>query len=108
VSPSPARRRKVERKRHQDIAHRRAVASRYAARATDAVCLLQDHDGPRSRLGRDLRSVPAVKNPVQPPVYRATTKVEVIPGADKPLDENALGNPIQRGFISGIDSMIAW
>jgi mono/diheme cytochrome c family protein len=45
-----------------------------------------------------LRSVPAVKNSVQPPVYRATAKVEVIPGADKPLDESALRNPVQRGF----------
>jgi mono/diheme cytochrome c family protein len=45
-----------------------------------------------------LRSVPAVKNSVQPPVYRAATKVEVIPGADKPLDESALRNPVQRGF----------
>jgi len=45
-----------------------------------------------------LRSIPAVKNSVQPPVYRAAAKVEVIPGADKPLDEGALRNPIQRGF----------
>jgi mono/diheme cytochrome c family protein len=45
-----------------------------------------------------LRSVPAVKNSVQPPVYRGTTKVEVIPGADRPLDESALRNPVQRGF----------
>jgi mono/diheme cytochrome c family protein len=45
-----------------------------------------------------LRSVPAVKNLVQPPVYRAAAKVEVIPGADKPLDESDLRNPIQRGF----------
>ena len=28
-----------------------------------------------------LRSIPAVKNSVQPPVYRAMAKVEVIPGA---------------------------
>jgi hypothetical protein len=48
---------KVERKRHQDIANRRTAASRYAARATDAVCLLQDHDGPRSRLGRGLSAL---------------------------------------------------
>jgi mono/diheme cytochrome c family protein len=45
-----------------------------------------------------LRSVPAVKNAVQPPVYRATAKVEIVPGADKPLDESALRNPVQRGF----------
>jgi mono/diheme cytochrome c family protein len=41
-----------------------------------------------------LRSVPAVKNSVQPPVYRAVTKVEIIPGGDKPLDQSALRNPI--------------
>ena len=35
----------------------RTAALRYAARATDAVCLLQDHDGPRSRLGRDLSAL---------------------------------------------------
>jgi mono/diheme cytochrome c family protein len=45
-----------------------------------------------------LRSIPAVRNAVQPPVYRSTPKLEVIPGADKPIDESALRNPIQRGF----------
>jgi mono/diheme cytochrome c family protein len=45
-----------------------------------------------------LRSIPAVKNSVQPPVYRATPRVEVIPGADKPLDESDLRNPVRRGF----------
>jgi hypothetical protein len=45
-----------------------------------------------------LRSVPAVKNAVQPPVYRATAKVEIVPGADKPLNESELRNPVQRGF----------
>jgi mono/diheme cytochrome c family protein len=45
-----------------------------------------------------LRSIPAVKNSVQPPVYRAMAKVEVIPGADKPLDESALRTPVRRGF----------
>jgi hypothetical protein len=45
-----------------------------------------------------LRSIPAVTNSVQPPIYRATAKVEIVPGADKPLDESALRNPIQRGF----------
>jgi mono/diheme cytochrome c family protein len=45
-----------------------------------------------------LRSIAAVKNSVQPPVYRTIPKVEVIPGADKPLDESALRDPVQRGF----------
>jgi mono/diheme cytochrome c family protein len=45
-----------------------------------------------------LRSIPAVRNAVQPPVYRATPKLEVIPGADKPIDESALRDPIRRGF----------
>jgi mono/diheme cytochrome c family protein len=44
-----------------------------------------------------LRSIPAVRNAVQPPIYRATPKLEVIPGADKPLDESAL-----RSYSAGV------
>jgi len=45
-----------------------------------------------------LRSIPAVRNAVQPPVYRAAPKLEVIQGADKPIDESDLRDPIRRGF----------
>ena len=45
-----------------------------------------------------LRAVPAVKNSIQPPVYRATVTFEPVPGVDKPMDESALRDPVQRGF----------
>jgi len=45
-----------------------------------------------------VRSVPPVRNEVQPPVYKAPVHVELIPGAEKPIDEAALGGPVKRGF----------
>jgi mono/diheme cytochrome c family protein len=45
-----------------------------------------------------LRSVPAVKNAVQPPVYKAALHVEVPPGAEKPMSEADLRDPVKRGF----------
>ena len=45
-----------------------------------------------------IRSVPAVKNAVQPPVYKAAMHATLIPGADKPFDEAAMGDPAKRGF----------
>lgn len=45
-----------------------------------------------------IRSVPPVKNAVQPPVYKAAMHATLIPGADKPFDEAAMGDPVRRGF----------
>jgi mono/diheme cytochrome c family protein len=45
-----------------------------------------------------LRSVPAVRNEVQPPLYKTALPVETVPGADKPPSETDLRDPIKRGF----------
>ena len=45
-----------------------------------------------------LRSVPAVSNTVQPPVYKATLHVEVPPGANKRMTEADLRDPVKHGF----------
>lgn len=45
-----------------------------------------------------IRSVPPVKNAVQPPVYKAAMRATLIPGAGKPFDEAAMGDPVKRGF----------
>ena len=45
-----------------------------------------------------VRSVPPVKNAVQPPVYKAAMHAQLIPGADKPFDEAEMDDPVKRGF----------
>jgi len=45
-----------------------------------------------------LRSVAPVRNEVQPPVYKAAMHTELVPGAVKPFTEEALRDPIKRGF----------
>ena len=45
-----------------------------------------------------VRSVPPVRNEVQPPVYKAQMHVSLIPGAEKLFDEAALRDPVKRGF----------
>ena len=45
-----------------------------------------------------VRSVAPVQNQVPPPVYKAPMPFEVIPGAEKPIDETALRDPVKRGF----------
>jgi mono/diheme cytochrome c family protein len=45
-----------------------------------------------------VRSVAPVRNEVQAPVYRAPSRVDLIPGAETPIDEAALADPIKRGF----------
>ena len=45
-----------------------------------------------------LKSVPAIRNPSQPPVYKAPMYVENVPNADKPMSEADLRNPVKRGF----------
>ena len=45
-----------------------------------------------------VRSVRPVRNEVQPPVYKASMHVKLIPGAEKPFDEAAVRDPVQHGF----------
>ena len=46
-----------------------------------------------------VRSVTPVRNEVQPPVYRAPSHGELIPGAEKPMSEEELREPgLKRGF----------
>jgi mono/diheme cytochrome c family protein len=45
-----------------------------------------------------LRSVPAVANKVEPPVYKAAASAVSPPGADKPMSEADLADPVRRGF----------
>jgi mono/diheme cytochrome c family protein len=45
-----------------------------------------------------IRSVPPVRNQVQPPVYKAAMHAETPPGAEKPLNEADLKDPVKRGF----------
>ena len=45
-----------------------------------------------------VRSVPPVRNEVQPSVYKAPMHVELVPGAEKPFEETALRDPVVRGF----------
>src|SRR5262245_25806835 len=45
-----------------------------------------------------VRSVRPVRNEVQPPVYRAASHAELIPGAEKPMSEEELRDPVKRGF----------
>jgi mono/diheme cytochrome c family protein len=43
-------------------------------------------------------AVPSVRNAVPPPVYRAPAHVELIPGAEKALSDDALKDTVKRGF----------
>jgi mono/diheme cytochrome c family protein len=45
-----------------------------------------------------VRSVPAVANAVQPPAYKAAVTAAPPPGADKPMSDADLADPIKRGF----------
>ena len=45
-----------------------------------------------------IESSPAVSNPVQPPSYKAQMTFALIPGADKPMAEADLRDPVKRGF----------
>src|SRR5215468_7610065 len=44
------------------------------------------------------RSIAAVRNEVQPPVYKAVKQVEPMPGAAKPLTQADLNDKLKRGF----------
>ena len=45
-----------------------------------------------------IRSVAPVRNQVQAPVYKAAMHYETIPGAAEPFTDEALADPIKRGF----------
>lgn len=45
-----------------------------------------------------IESVPAVANAVQPPSYKADMKFALIPGAEKPMTDADLRDPVKRGF----------
>ena len=45
-----------------------------------------------------LKSVPATRNQVEPPVYKAPMDVHVPPGAEKPFSEADMADPVKRGF----------
>ena len=45
-----------------------------------------------------LKSVPATRNQVEPPVYKAPMHVEVPPGAERPFSEADMADPVKRGF----------
>lgn len=45
-----------------------------------------------------MRSVAPLRNEVQSPVYKAAMHADLVPGAVKPFTEEALRDPIKRGF----------
>ncbi len=45
-----------------------------------------------------MKSVPAIRNQSQPPVYKAAMHVDKVPGGDKPMSEADLRDPVKRGF----------
>jgi hypothetical protein len=45
-----------------------------------------------------IKSVAPVRNQVSPPVYKAAMHAELIPEAEKPIAEEALRDPVKRGF----------
>ncbi len=45
-----------------------------------------------------MRSLPAIRNEVQAPVYRAAMHADPVPGATKPFTEGDLRDPLKRGF----------
>ena len=45
-----------------------------------------------------LRSLPAIRNEVQAPNYKAQQVAAAVPGADKPMTEADLKDPVKRGF----------
>jgi mono/diheme cytochrome c family protein len=45
-----------------------------------------------------LRTVPAIRNEVQAPSYKAQQAAAAVPGADKPMTADDLKDPVKRGF----------
>src|SRR5690349_9177766 len=45
-----------------------------------------------------IQSMPAVRNEVQAPNYKAEMRAMLVPGAEKPMADDELGDPVKRGF----------
>lgn len=45
-----------------------------------------------------LRSIPAIRNEVQPPVYKIAQPSPPLPGAERPMTEEQLKDPVKHGF----------
>jgi mono/diheme cytochrome c family protein len=45
-----------------------------------------------------MRSIAPVRNEVPPPNYKAAMHAELVPGGEKPIAEDALRDPVKRGF----------
>jgi mono/diheme cytochrome c family protein len=45
-----------------------------------------------------IQSIPAVRNEVQTPSYKAAMKFELVPGGEKPMTDEDLRDPVKRGF----------
>jgi mono/diheme cytochrome c family protein len=45
-----------------------------------------------------LRTLPAIRNEVQPPVYKAATPAPPVPGAERPMTDDDLKTPVKQGF----------
>jgi mono/diheme cytochrome c family protein len=45
-----------------------------------------------------LKSVPPIRNVVEPPVYKSALHVDTPPGADTAMSETAMADPVKRGF----------
>lgn len=45
-----------------------------------------------------LKSVPATRNAVEPPIYKAPMEAHIPPGAEKPFTDADMADPVKRGF----------
>jgi mono/diheme cytochrome c family protein len=45
-----------------------------------------------------VRTIAPVRNEVQPPVYKAPAEAPLVPGAERPIEEGDLRDPVKRGF----------
>jgi len=79
---------------------RRRAAERPAPLAADALWLLQDLHAVRPRGGGGLCPLAAcVSSKVPASVYKVgRMHVEIPPGADQPMPESAMKDPVKRGF----------
>ncbi len=92
--------RRLERHRFQapDVGGR--PAKRREGRPADAVCLLQEILTPRDldAVSAYIRSIAPQSNQKKQPVYKAAMHYEDIPGGEKPFTDEALNEPLRRGF----------
>lgn len=45
-----------------------------------------------------VRSVAPIRNEVQSPIYKGPMQEFLVPGAERPIEESSLSDPVQRGF----------